>query len=67
MLLLVLKVKGKIIKNSMKNIKINAKKIASKKGLGKKIITPSIFFPLNKNHPQFLSKNIGCEKMFIVI
>ena len=45
MLLLVLKVKGKIIKNSMKNIKINAKKIASKKGLGKKIITPSIFFP----------------------
>ncbi len=56
MLLLVLKLKGKIIKNCIKKYQINAKKIVSKKGLGKKIITPNIFFPLNKNHPQFLFK-----------
>ena len=62
MSLLVLKLKGKIIKNSMKNIKSIQKKIVSKKGLGKKIITPCIFFPLNKNHPQFLSKNIEVIK-----
>lgn len=43
MSLLVLKLKGKIIKNSMKNIKSMQKKIVSKKRFRKK-----------DNHPQHL-------------